>query len=96
MLWPPQKSEVVLEERRKKLSFWLPQKVGLDLGTDSQQRHASDDCHWISSCHNNVLMMDKLKKNGRHVIHGMRNFNMDRERQARGSDELNYAALFCK
>ena len=36
------------------------------------------------------LMMDSLKKKRMHVIRGMRNLNMDRERQERGCDEVNY------
>ena len=28
--------------------------MGVDIGTNSQQRYASDDCHWIFSSHNNV------------------------------------------
>ena len=41
-----------------------------------------------------MLMTVKLKKNKRHVISGMRNLNIDRERQERGCDEVNYADFF--
>ena len=43
-----------------------------------------------------MLMMVQLKKNEKHVICGMRNLDMDRERQKRGRDEVNCADLFCK
>ena len=50
----PKKVELTWENGERSFYFGCTKKVGLDLGIDSQQRYASDDCHWIPSCHNDV------------------------------------------
>ena len=57
------------------LEVQLTQKVGVKIRTNSQQRHASDDCRWIpSSC----IGVDCGWMETPEEIHGRRNLNRDR------------------